>query len=519
MPPAAHAPAADAPAPLLALRGIIKVFPGVRALDAVDFTLRAGEVHALLGENGAGKSTLIRVLTGVFPRDAGTMSLVGRPLEPRSPQHAQQLGISAVYQEVNLIPHLSVAENIYLGRQPTRWGAIRWGAIRRGAEQALARLALKIDVNQPLASYSIAVQQLVALARALDIQARVLILDEPTSSLDAGEVAQLFRVMRRLRSEGFGIIFITHFLDQVYEVADRITVLRNGRLVGEYTPAELPRLALVAKMLGREPPPQAPTLPSPSEAEGLAAPSPTAPPLLRAVGLGRRGAVRPASLEIAAGTSVGLAGLLGSGRTELARLLFGADRADSGRIEIDGRRVRFRSPRAAIAWGLGFCPEDRQADGLVPELSVRENIALALQARRGFWRRLMGRTQRRLAQKYIAALDIATSDAEKPVGQLSGGNQQKVILARWLAAGPRLLILDEPTRGIDVGAKAEIERLVADLRQRGLAILFISSELDEVVRSCGRVIVMRDRAKIGELSGRSLTVSAILRRIAGEATE
>ena len=507
--------------PLLALRGITKVFPGVRALDAVDFTLRAGEIHALLGQNGAGKSTLIKVLTGVYRRDAGDILLDGRPIHPRSPAHAQTLGISTVYQEVNLIPHLSVAENIFLGRQPTRFGRIVWRDIQRRATTSLRRLELAIDVTQPLSSYSIATQQMVAIARALDVQARLLILDEPTSSLDAAEVEQLFAVMRRLKADGLGVLFITHFLEQVYAVSDRLTVLRNGRLVGEYETASLPRLELVAKMLGTDacsgrPPGRPAGGPSPPTADPevgrYVAPRGGAP-LLRATHLGRRGALNPLDLHIARGEIVGLAGLLGSGRTEAARLLFGVDRPSTGRIEIDGRLVALHSPRQAIARGLGFCPEDRQREGLIPRLSVRENIILALQARKG-WIRLTPRAQQQLADHYIRSLNIATPGAEKPVEELSGGNQQKVILARWLASQPRLLILDEPTRGIDVGAKAEIETLVRELCQAGLAVLFISSELEEVTRNCDRALVLRDRTLIGELGGAQLDVPTIMRLIA-----
>lgn len=522
--------------PLLAMRGITKVFPGVRALDAVDFTLRVGEIHALLGQNGAGKSTLIKVLTGVHRHDAGEILLAGQPIYPRSPQHAQSLGISTVYQEINLIPFLSVAENILLGRQPRRWGRIDWKRTNQMAREALSRLELPLDVTRPLNTFSIAIQQMVAIARALDIAARVLILDEPTSSLDAREVAELFGVMHRLRERGLGIIFITHFLDQVYEIADRLTVLRNGALVGEYAVGELPPVELVTKMIGAEAgsgrtpgrpsPPRGPEGPEP-HSRGVGAPA-AGPPLLRATGLGRRGALNPLDLCIGRGEVVGLAGLLGSGRTETARLLFGIDRASSGRVEIDGRPIRgggLRSPRAAIRHGLGFCPEDRKTEGLVPQLSVRENIVLALQARTG-WRRLAPRTQRRLAQQYVESLRIvspsrAASDLrvrrelERPVSELSGGTQQKVILARWLASQPRLLILDEPTRGIDVGAKAEVERLVAQLRDQGLAILFISSELEEVVRDCQRVVVLRERNKVGELSGGDINLTAVLRMIAG----
>jgi galactofuranose transport system ATP-binding protein len=498
--------------PLLLARGVVKTFPGVRALDAVDFTLRRGEIHSLMGENGAGKSTLIKVLTGVYPKDGGEMLLDGQLIHPRSPLDAQKLGISTVYQEVNLVPFLSVAENIYLGRQPKRLGFIRWGEINRGAREALARLDLEVDVTRPLNSYSIAVQQLVAIARALDVRAKVLILDEPTSSLTAKEVERLFDVMRRLKERGLGIVFVTHFLDQVYAVSDRITVLRNGRFVGEYEPSKLPRFELIARMLGRDA--DAVERLTHRHADACAANPST---LVDARALGRTGSIKPIDLQIRAGEIVGLAGLLGSGRSEVARLLFGVDRADSGQMLVDGRPADVRSPRTAIALRFGLTPEDRKTDGIIPDLSIRENIALALQGRRGWLRPLSRAAQNQLADRYIKALGIATPDADKPIGQLSGGNQQKALLARWLASEPRLLIVDEPTRGIDVGAKAEIEKLLASLCKDGMAILFISSELEEVARDCHRVVVLRDRSKIGELTGDRRTVPNIMRLIAGEA--
>jgi simple sugar transport system ATP-binding protein len=495
---------------LLEMRGVDKVFPGVRALAGVDFVARRGEVHALMGENGAGKSTLIKVLTGVYRRDAGRMLLAGRAIDPRSPMQAEALGISTVYQEVNLIPFLSVAENICLGRQSTTAGVIRWGAIRRRAREAMARLGLDIDVTRELASYSIAIQQMVAIARALDVSAKLLVLDEPTSSLDENEVQELFAVMRRLRDQGLGVIFITHFLDQAYEISDRITVLRNGEFVGEYRAADLPRLALIGKMIGKEPNEVArlgvverPA--STDEAQG---------PLIRLRGVGRRGAMAPMDLSIRPGEVVGLAGLLGSGRTETARMLFGIEPPDSGQYEMAGQTVHIRTPRHAIAQGIALTPEDRRDAGIIPNLSVRENIVLALQASRGAWRALSRREQNELAERFIKALNIKTPDAAKPVRDLSGGNQQKVLLARWLATEPRLLILDEPTRGIDVGAKGEIEKLIVQLRGEGKAILFISSELEEVVRDSQRVVVLRDRRKVGELAGEQITEAAVMHLIA-----
>ena len=498
--------------PLVQMRGITKTFPGVRALDGVDFTLRRGEIHSVMGENGAGKSTLIKILSGAYQSDGGTLSLDGAPIRPASPLEAQRLGISTVYQEVNLIPELSVAENLSIGREPRRLGLIRWQAMRQRGEQMMQRLDLKIDVTQPLRSYSIAVQQMVAIARALDENAQVLILDEPTSSLDAAEVQQLFAVMRRLRAQQLGIVFISHFLDQVYDVSDRLTVLRNGKLVGAYAAAELPRLELISKMLGQD-------VAAVSEMQahrGAALSATEHPTLLRTRGLGRRHALEPMDLEIRGGEVVGLAGLLGSGRTETARLLFGIDQPDTGELEFAGLPLRIRSPRQAIRHGMAFAPEDRKAEGVVPQLSVRENIVLALQGNRGWLRKLTARQQRELAERFILALRIATPDAEKPVGQLSGGNQQKVILARWLAMQPKILILDEPTRGIDVGAKGEIERLIAQLCSQGMALLFISSELEEVVRDSHRVIVLRDRRQVGQLQGSQINLPNIMRMIAAE---
>jgi galactofuranose transport system ATP-binding protein len=498
---------------LLEARGICKRFPGVQALDGVDFSVRPGEIHALLGENGAGKSTLIKVLTGVYPRDGGTVLFDGKPIRPSSPKDAERDGISTVYQEVNLIPHLSVAENICLGREPTRWGMICWRAMARRAREALARLELKLDVWQELASCSIAIQQMVAIARALDTSARLLILDEPTSSLDAHEVEELFIVMRRLRDQGMGIVFVTHFLNQVYAVTDRITVLRDGRLVGTFATAELPRLQLVSKMIGR---PVEEFHHPPASSKSPAATG-NAASFVEARRLGRSGSIGPIDLEIRRGEVVGLAGLLGSGRTETARMIFGIDRADTGEVLWDGKPLSLRSPRNAIRVGMAFTSENRKTEGIVPNLSVRENIILALQGSRGPWKALPRSTQGEIADRFIQSLGIKTPSAAQAVSKLSGGTQQKVLLARWLANKPRLLILDEPTRGIDIGAKAEIEKLIAALCEQGMAILFISSELEEVVRSCDRVYVLRDRSMVGELEGEQVSEQSIMQKIASDA--
>lgn len=500
---------ANSEGPLLSLRGVGKRFGPVTALSGVDFTVRAGEIHALLGENGAGKSTLIKVLTGVHERSEGEMSFAGRPLDPGSPKDAERAGISTVYQEVNLLPALSVAENLLLGRQPGKGGFIRWGALRRHAREALARLGLDIDVDVELGTLSVALQQMVAIARALDLKARLLILDEPTASLDEHEVAELFKVMRRLRSEGMAIVFVTHFLDQVYAVSDRITVLRNGTLVGEYLTKDLPRLALVSKMIGREVNDMA------ERAADLPPPNDAAPPIVEARGLTRRGAIHPIDLTLRRGEVTGLAGLLGSGRTETARLLFGIDRADGGELRIRGEEVRLRSARDAVRLGLAFCSEDRKGEGILPNLSIRENLILALQAKQGVWKTVKRAEQESLCQHYIAALRIKTPDAETPIKNLSGGNQQKVLLARWLATRPELIILDEPTRGIDIGARAEIEALIGRLRADGLAVLLISSEIEEIARNSTRVVVLRERRRTGAIEGDAITPPALMRAMAG----
>jgi galactofuranose transport system ATP-binding protein len=494
--------------PLLEVRGLCKAYPGVKALDRVDFTLRAGEVHALLGENGAGKSTLIGILTGAIARDAGLVRLEGRETHPRSPAEAQALGLCAVYQEVNLLPNLSVAENLYLGRQPTRFGLLRRREMNRRARALLSAYGLSIDVSRGLGSYSTAIQQIIAIARAVDLSARILGLDEPTSSLDSHESAMLFEVIRALRTRGLGIVFVTHFLDQVYAVSDRITVLRNGRVAGVSDTATLPKIELVSLMLGKAQAAEMRSERRKSESIGK--------PVAGFHGLGRRGLVEPFDLELRAGEIVGAAGLLGSGRTETALLMFGAEASDRGEVVVEGRKVALKSPRDAIRLGFGLCPEDRKRDGIIGALSIRENIALALQAKTGWLRKLSRKTQEALAAHYIRLLDIRTTDAEKPIDQLSGGNQQKALLARWLATTPLLLLLDEPTRGIDVGAHAEIVRLTETLRDSGMALYVVSSEIDEILAYSDRVLVMRDRRAVGMLEGSTVTAQAIVSAIAGK---
>jgi monosaccharide-transporting ATPase len=498
---------------LVEMKDICKQYPGVTALSNVSFTLREGEIHSLCGENGAGKSTLIKILTGYEHKDSGRIFLKGKEIAAETTLEAQRVGISTVYQEVNLCPNLSVAENIFIGRQPTdRFGQISWNRMRRGAVKAMARLNMELDVEAHLEEYSVAVQQMVAIARAVDMEASVLVLDEPTSSLDANEVANLFEVIRRLQRQGMGIIFISHFFEQVFQLSDTITVLRNGHKIGTYDIQEIDRRSLVEKMLGRE----------------LAAFTETAEEkqckkedktsvYFRMEGVGKKGMIPPLDVTVEKGTIVGLAGLLGSGRTETARLLFGVDKADSGTFYLGTKKTRNASPQDAIRHGMAFCPENRKTEGLVLEMTVRDNIILALQGKKGMFHLISKRRQRELADEYINKLRIATPGSSQLVGNLSGGNQQKVLLARWLATNPDLFILDEPTRGIDVGAKAEILNLVLKLAKDGKSVMFISSEISEVIRCSDKVYIYKDCHIVGELEGEQVTEERILNCIAESA--
>ncbi|MCB0254275.1 MAG: sugar ABC transporter ATP-binding protein [Anaerolineae bacterium] len=504
---------ADSDQVILTMKGISRAFPGVQALQDVDFNLRRGEIHALMGENGAGKSTLIKVLTGVEAPDTGVITLEDKVVQVRSPQHAQELGISTVYQEINLCPNLTVAENILIGREPRRTGRIDWKRMNAQAVDILERVDVGIDVTQTLGSYSVAIQQMVAIVRALDVAStKILILDEPTSSLDTYETDQLFSVMRKLKGQGTAIIFITHFIDQVYEISDRITILRNGKLVGDYDTNSLTHLELVSNMLGRT----LVELDSVSKSRSkLVADGHTSDPVMQARQLGSTGAIDPFDLDLYEGEVVGFAGLLGSGRTEIANLLFGVDKPDHGTLAYNGKAVKKFSPLSSIERGVALSPEDRKAAGIVDELSVRENIVLAMQANRGWLRYLSSAKQTEIADKYIKMLNIVTPSPEQPVKNLSGGNQQKVILARWLATNPQVLILDEPTRGIDVGAKTEIQKLVVSLAEEGKTCIFISSELEEVLRTSDRIVVLRDQEKITELTGDEMNETLIMQTIAG----
>lgn len=495
--------------PLLETRNLTKTFAATTALSNVDFSLYAGEVHALLGENGAGKSTLIKLITGVHKRDSGTILLEGKAIEPRSPRDAQALGIGAVYQEINLIPTLSVAENIYIGRQPTRFGVVNMRAANRQARELLKAFNIDIDVTRELSAFSIAIQQIVAIVRGVDLSAKVLILDEPTSSLDRHEVEILFSVIRSLKERGIGILLITHFLDQVYEISDRITVLRNGLKVSEHETKALSKMKLITEMLGRELTEEL-GVQKKRQLNGAANHS----SFLRVEGFAHRDKMSPFDLEINKGEIVGLAGLLGSGRTETAHLIFGITKSEKGEAYVKGQRVSLSSPQEAIRHGFGLCPEDRKDEGLIEELSVRENIILALQAKMGWFDFLPYKKQTQLAQEMMDSLRIVTPNVETPVKDLSGGNQQKVILARWLVSDPEFLILDEPTRGIDVGAHAEIISIIKRLAREGKAMMVISSELAEVVDYSDRVVVLRDRKKLAELTGDQITENVIMQTIA-----
>lgn len=499
-------------AALLETIGLSKTFPGVKALNAVDFRLFPGEIHTLMGQNGAGKSTLINLLTGVHEHDAGEIRLAGAPVSFATPLEAEAAGIRTLYQEVNLCTNLSVAENVFAGRHPKRRGAIDWKTIHARAEAALAELNVSLDVTKSLDTYPIAVQQMVAIARAVSVDARVLILDEPTSSLDDGEVARLFTVLRKLKQSGIAILFVTHFLEQTYAISDRITIMRNGEREGEYLAKDLPVELLVAKMVGHE---RMTERLKRAESEQPAEKS-AVPPFLEMHGVGRRGLMNPVDIDVQPGQILGLAGLLGSGRTETARLLFGAERPDAGTMTIGGKETRLHSPRDAVRHGIGYCPEDRKKEGIIADLSIRENIILALQARRGWWRPIRRAKQREMADDCIKQLGIKARDAEQPIGLLSGGNQQKALLARWLVIQPKMLILDEPTRGIDIGAKFEIMDRMLALCAKGLGILFISSEVSEVVRVSHRIAVLRDRRKVAEVAGNEASEDQVYRLIAGE---
>lgn len=500
---------------VLSMKQINMTFPGVRALSNVDFTLKKGEIHALMGENGAGKSTLIKVLTGVHTMDSGEIRVagIGHPVINHSPEEAQKVGISTVYQEVNLCPNISVAENIFVGRHPlNKIRGVSWTEMNKRAVKILAGVGLEdVDVTKSLGSYSVAVQQMVAIARAVDFNCKVLILDEPTSSLDEHEVEKLFAVMRQLRDKGVGIIFVTHFLEQVYEVCDAITVLRNGELVGRFNISELPRVQLVAKMLGHEFDDLAAIRVPDYELRAHT----DAPNVIKAVGLSHEGSIKPFDIDIHRGEVIGLTGLLGSGRSELARAIYGADQPDAGELYFKGKQLKASEPIDAMKAGMAFLPEDRKEESVIGDLSIRENLIIALQAKTGVFKLLPMSKQNELAEKFIKALSIKAPSPETLISQLSGGNQQKVIIGRWLITNPDFLILDEPTRGIDVGTKTEIQKLILKLAGEGMTIMFISSEIDEMLRTVNRLCVLRDGMKVGELNNVDLDRPKVMAAIAG----
>jgi ribose transport system ATP-binding protein len=487
--------------------GIDKSFGGVPALSGAELTVGRAEVHALIGQNGAGKSTLIKVLTGAHRRDAGEVVFDGAPIDPATPLEAQRLGISTIYQEINLVRYRSVAENVFLGREPRRFGLIDWRRMNEEAAALLRQFDVEADVRRPLGAHDIAVQQMVAIARAVSLDARLVVMDEPTSSLDEREVEVLFGVIRRLKARGVSVLFVSHRLDELYAVCDRVTVMRDGRTVAQSRMEEMNRLDLVTAMLGRRL--------AEVEARGAAAqPRRGGAPLVGVEGLrlGRR--VRDASVEVRAGEITGLAGLLGSGRTEVARAMFGAEAPDGGTVTLDGRPARLRGPADAIRAGVGLCSEDRKVEGIVPDMSVRENLTLALLPALSRAGVVDAERQRRVVEEFIGRLGVKCASPDQPIRELSGGNQQKVLLARWLCTRPRALILDEPTRGIDVGAKAEILALIQDLAQGGLGVLMISSDLQELVAAADRVVVLRDGSSIAELDGDAVSEPAVMHAMA-----
>lgn len=496
---------------VLTMKDISKTFPGVKALSHVDFTLRKGEVHALMGENGAGKSTLIKVLTGVHEFETGEIRMDGKnaAVINHSPQEAQENGISTVYQEVNLCPNLTVAENLYIGREPRKFGMIDWKTMNKKSQELLKNLDIAVSPTTMLDECSIAIQQMIAIARAVDMKCKVLILDEPTSSLDDGEVEKLFVLMRRLKNEGVGIIFVTHFLEQVYEICDRITVFRNGELVGEFETEKLPRVMLVAKMMGKD-------FDDLADIKGdRKTQAKKSEPVIEAKGIGHQGTIRPFDMTFHAGEVVGLTGLLGSGRSELVRAVYGADKADSGTLKVKGKEIKINTPLDAMQAGMAYLPEDRKKEGILADLSVRENIIIALQAKRGMFKPMSRKEMEDFADRYIKVLQVKTASRETPIKSLSGGNQQKVIIGRWLLTNPDFLILDEPTRGIDIGTKTEIQKLVLQLADEGKSVTFISSEVEEMLRTCSRMAVLRDGRKVGEIEGEDLTQEKIMQTIAG----
>ena len=500
---------------LLRMEDIDKKFSGVPALVGASLTIDAGEIHALVGQNGAGKSTMIKILTGAYRKDAGSITLAGKPVEFASPQAAHCGGISTIYQEINLIPYRSVTENIFLGRPRRRYGLLDWSRMNDEASELLCHFDVAIDVRQPLFNYNTAIQQMVSIARAVSFDSKLVIMDEPTSSLADHEVEILNGVIRRLRSDGISVVFVSHKLDELYAVCDRVTVMRDGRTVTTNKMAEMSKLELVAAMLGRD----LQTVKREGQTAFHGHGKVAERTLVAAESLRAGTKVKDATVTVRAGEIAGLAGLLGSGRTETARLMFGADQPDAGTITFEGRPAVFREPIDAIEMGIGFCSEDRKIEGIVPEMSVRENLTLAILPRLARSGVIDQERQRAIVDEFITKLGIKTSGPEQKIRELSGGNQQKVLLARWLCMAPRVLILDEPTRGIDVGGKADIQSLIRQLADSGLGVLMISSELEEVIEGSDRVFVLRDGRTIAEIPRGDLNELAVMTAMAqGEAT-
>ncbi len=495
--------------PILAARRVGKVFGATRVLNGVDIDLFPGEVHALLGENGAGKSTLIKVLAGAHPPDRGQLALDGQPVRFATPAHARDAGVAVIYQEPTLFPDLSVAENIYMGRHPIdpRSRRIRWRDLHGEVRRLLGQVGLDLDPRERVRGLSVADQQLVEVAKALSLDARVLIMDEPTAALTPGEVERLFAIVRRLRDQGAAVVFIGHRLEEIFAIADRVTVLRDGSCVGTYAAGDLDPARAIALMVGR-------ALDTLYE-RGAANPGET---LLRVEGLGRAGVFGDISFEVRAGEIVGLAGLVGAGRTEVARAIFGIDHPDAGQVYLAGTAVRFASPRAAVRAGLAYVPEDRQGQGLVLPLPIAHNVTLPLLREMAPGGVLRPAKERALAEEYGARLRLRARSVRQPAGDLSGGNQQKVVLSKWLATRPTVLILDEPTRGIDVGAKAEVHRLMGDLAAGGLAILMISSELPEILAMSDRVLTMREGRLVAEFGRGEATQERVMAAATGQQT-
>lgn len=500
----------DSSSPILDVRGATKRFPGTVALDGVDFSLRRGEVHALVGENGAGKSTLIKVMTGAYQSDEGAVHFDGQEVRFARPRDAQQAGIATIYQEVNLIPFRSVAENVFLGREPRgRFGLLDRRHMVHEAREILGRFGLAVDVRAPLRTLGIATQQMVAIARAVSQDARVVVMDEPTSSLEAREVETLFEVIRQLQRQGVAVVYVSHRLSELYAVCDRVTILRDGRLVHTGDLESLPRLDLIAKMLGRPLPEVSAHTTSFHDHEAK-----SETPVLSVRDLTMQGTLRGVSLDVHAGEIVGLAGLLGSGRTETAKGVFGALPVDGGTVELEGDPIDVRGPAGAVRQGIVYLSEDRKEEGILPDLSVRDNIIAAALPRLSKFGFTSDKKQDELVERFMQRLRIKAASPSQPVRELSGGNQQKVLLARWLCVDPKVVLLDEPTRGIDVGAKAEVQGLIDEMADEGLGVVFISSETDELLEGCTRIVVLREGAAVGTLQADSRNESELMRLLA-----